>query len=335
MDSIVSEIVFKQADEFEILKARELFELTFSIKFPEELWKRKYFANPAGKPIAFIAKSDDQVVSFYALHPSNFMFLGKPVLLYQDADSMTHPDFRRRGIHKVIKKNADDYLATQNIPVSYGFPNLNTMNTKQMAPFELVGRFTNWVKPLSAHDGTGPGSLFNRIGANVSSWFNPKANQDLVVKTLLHDERLDRVWDSCKNDYPIIGERSSRFLEWRFGGNPNIHIWLATPENPEGYIVVEQTVNGLWIRDFLISKSSKHILLLLLAAIIDYGRKEKLRHLTFPLLEGEFRRQLLSSGFFPLTGKAPFIIYQLADHSPEWIQKRNWHITDADRDIQP
>ncbi len=218
---------------------------------------------------------------------------------------MTHPDFRRRGIHKVVKKNADDYLAAQNIPVSYGFPNLNTMNTKQMAPFELVGRFTNWVKPLGASGRTGPGSLFNRIGVNISSWLNHRVKQELVVKTLLHDERLDGIWDSCKNDYPIISERSSSFLEWRFGGNLNIHIWLATREEPQGYIVVEQTSNGLWIRDFLISKSSKHVLLLLLAAIIDYGKQEQLRHMTFPLLGSGFRRQLLSSGFFPLPAKLP------------------------------
>jgi hypothetical protein len=75
-----------------------LIETCFSQRVDEKYFAWKYFDNPAGHVIGFVAISDGKIVSFYGVIPEWYWVGGEKRLIYQSMDTMTDPSFRRIGM---------------------------------------------------------------------------------------------------------------------------------------------------------------------------------------------------------------------------------------------
>lgn len=328
-------INYSQASETDVLDARELFNRVFDASASEACWRRKYFENPAGQVVAFAASEDARLVGFYPLHPARFSIFGKEILIYQSADTMTDPAYRRGGVYGTLRKTAHVWLVKEGVPFTYGFPNAVSLAANRRSGFELVGRLTRWVKPLPFGEGEPLRKALNSVYHGFFSALNPPRDVKSAEELDSFDERIDAVWARVKNDRRVAGVRSAAFLRWRYGRQGNtIVAWISNPEKPDGYVVAETTPKGVWIRDLLVGDKNRNAVYSLLSAVAERGRRIGARHVVFPVAGGAYRGRLLRAGFFPAPGGAPLVVFPRANPSREWRRAANWYASDADRDME-
>ncbi len=101
----------------------ELMFASFGKKADETYFKWKYFDNPAGELIAFEAIHDGKTVGFYGIIPELYNLNGQIERVYQSMDTMTHPDFQRRGLFvKLAKMTYADAIKQDGKLLIVGFP---------------------------------------------------------------------------------------------------------------------------------------------------------------------------------------------------------------------
>ncbi|UCE27368.1 MAG: GNAT family N-acetyltransferase [Candidatus Coatesbacteria bacterium] len=327
-------IDYFRASESDILDARELFNRIFDASASEACWRRKYFENPAGQVIAFAAREDARLVGIYPLHPALFSIFGKETLIYQSADTMTDPAYRRKGVYGSLRKRAHEWLVGEGVPFTYGFPNIVSLAANRRAGFELVGRLTRWIKPLPAGESEPLRKALNSVYHGFSSMLNPPRDVKPAEKIDRFDERVDAVWTAVKNERLIAGVRSGSLLEWRYGHDEAVAAWISNPPKPDGYVIAEKTPKGVWIRDLIADGFNRGAVYSLLRAVVEHAVGAGSRHVVFPHLSGAYRGRLLRTGFIPAPGGAPVVVFARANRSREWSRAVNWYVSDADRDVE-
>src|SRR5262249_49480202 len=88
----------------------------------------RYFENPAGAPIIMVAEADGRVIGQRILWPTHLRLGSENVLGAQSVDAMTHPGFRRQGIHVQLAHAARQEAIRRGVEVLYGFPNDQSLN---------------------------------------------------------------------------------------------------------------------------------------------------------------------------------------------------------------
>lgn len=79
--------------------------------------------------IGFIAFTPSGTTAgYYGVIPCIFNIEGQPVLAAQSADTMTHPDHRKKGLFKILAGRTYDLARGQNIQFIFGFPNQNSIS---------------------------------------------------------------------------------------------------------------------------------------------------------------------------------------------------------------
>lgn len=86
-----------RSDDTEALAA--LTYASFGRSVSRAYYEWKYFDNPEGPAVAYVARANDgSLAGLYAVIPEAYYIRGRRTRLYQSCDTMTHPDFRRRGL---------------------------------------------------------------------------------------------------------------------------------------------------------------------------------------------------------------------------------------------
>lgn len=74
--------------------------------------------------VGFIAIAPSGIAAaYYGVIPCNFQISGERVVAAQSADTMTHPDFRKKGLFQLLAKKTYELAPTLNIQFIFGFPN--------------------------------------------------------------------------------------------------------------------------------------------------------------------------------------------------------------------
>ncbi|MEO7989464.1 MAG: GNAT family N-acetyltransferase [Chryseolinea sp.] len=101
----------------------QLVKLCFNMDVDQHYFNWKYFDNPCGEVLAYVAISDSKIISFYGVIPEWYWENGEIVKIYQSMDTMTHPDFRRMGLFVKLAKLCFKDLDKENTNyLAIGFP---------------------------------------------------------------------------------------------------------------------------------------------------------------------------------------------------------------------
>ncbi|HEY5917995.1 MAG TPA: GNAT family N-acetyltransferase [Chryseolinea sp.] len=102
-----------------------LYKEVFHEKVSHKFLLKKYDTRSVGPEyIGFIAYShNDIAVAFYGVIPCFFQLNGKKVVAAQSADTMTHPDHRKKGLFQNLALKTYALAAEQGIKFVFGFPN--------------------------------------------------------------------------------------------------------------------------------------------------------------------------------------------------------------------
>lgn len=251
MDYIVKQ--FSEGDECYI---SSLFKVVFKRNLPLDFWRWRYQDNPFGGSIIKLMFHGDTLVGHYAVHRIKVVVDGKEKEAALSMTTMTHPDYRGRGIFpelaRCVYKQCEDY----GIELVFGFPNENIYRSR----VEKLG----WI-------GFG----------KVQAWFleniqeKGTSESQYVIREIMHfDDRFDLLWEKAKPDSGFILPRTKVYLNWRYflkpGNEYHVVALIDSSGNIKGYAVYKIYHGGNekvgHIIDFLFIKEPG-----VAETIIDYG----------------------------------------------------------------
>ena len=90
----------------------------------------QYFSNPSQRPLVNFAlasnKSGSKIASIYATIPVRVGIGGCKRLAAQSLDTLTHINYRRRGLFKTLAEAVYQRCVHEDVHFVYGFPNANS-----------------------------------------------------------------------------------------------------------------------------------------------------------------------------------------------------------------
>ena len=94
----------------------------------ENFFAKKYnTAFTGAECIGYIAYDQQMPIAFYGVIPCFLQINGESILSAQSADTMTHPDYRNRGLFTELAERTYQLCIEEGIRLVFGFPNQNSL----------------------------------------------------------------------------------------------------------------------------------------------------------------------------------------------------------------
>jgi hypothetical protein len=242
--------------------------------------------------------------------------------------------------------------------VVYAFPNAHAGPLMRKLGYRLLGETRRFVLVIRHGRHVG-GRMADMLGATWGARAAPLVSKAFDVArsaltsaraaaaTLNYqlafvaepDERFDRLWDTARREYPVVGVRNAAFVRWRFVARPEGPLELATLVSRatgelSGYAVIAREGGIAHVRDlFARHESIEPLLRLLCGKLARQGMESvSVRLCGAPWLvagltalgfrERDDRRSIIVDAGSSLDAAASDLVRQAAA----------WHLTDADED---
>jgi hypothetical protein len=269
---------------------------------------------------------------------------GQPIDLNIDADHRTvGPALGlQRALISTVDRGEYDLL--------YAFPNAASEPVQRRAGFRVLGDLGRWAKPLAVGNTLSArirNPLARRAAATIvgpmlkltspETFYRRPA--DIQVHVADHfDSRFDALWETAAGQFPIVGERTSKYLTWRFGRCPDARYRVLCVSNHQkellAYLVYRQDRTIIHIGDLFFAHP-RHIDTLL-AELLRLARKQKAEAVIAVYLGSQtVCRRLKHFGFWqrPCQWKALLHVNeQSVSATGPLFDVENWHLTHADID---
>lgn len=212
-------ITFRQYQEGDEDAIIELFLLSYGHPISKEKWKWRFKDNPVGRTYINLAWDGDVLVGHYSIAPRHTYMFGDECLTALSTTTMVHPDYRGKDLFTTLAKQNYEKFSSDGGEMIYGFPNA-------LSHGGFV-RHLHWnhIYEIPTMMWTPPSYFKGKIPTNIERF---------VYVNELHD-----IWAGMKEQYPIIHDRSLKYLLWRYVNCPTERYVMASykAEKPEGYIV--------------------------------------------------------------------------------------------------
>lgn len=188
----------------------ELFAASFQAEVTAEYFRWKYLSNPAGQAEAMLAIEGERIVGFYGMIPEVYAIDGEDWRVHQSMDTMTHPDFQRRGLFTRLA--GECYAAIQakaGYLLGVGFPGETshrgfTEKLQWSTVMELPYHFTN--RPLQR---LGKSQKHARFELQCIKHFNDRHAH--LFRAYCTGTGIERVMSSSVANWQFIERPNSAF----------------------------------------------------------------------------------------------------------------------------
>jgi GNAT superfamily N-acetyltransferase len=215
-------------------------------------WHWMYKEVPYGSSI-WLAEDKGKIVGQYCVRIVNLKFKNNIIKAVHSLDTATHPDYQRLGIMLTLSRKMFDELAKNAINIIYGFPNeIAYPNDIRLGFYDIAAmrkmiKVIQWENVLKTRINNRlfikllavSGIVLNKILFRTS---NPTSIKGLSIAQVSHfDDRINEFWTRVSSQFPIIVERSEKYLNWRYTNVPNksYSIYLAEKDKAVyGYLVL-------------------------------------------------------------------------------------------------
>jgi hypothetical protein len=242
--------------------------------------------------------------------------------------------------------------------VVYAFPNAQAGPLMQKLGYQLLGETRRFALVLQ-HGRHVAGHLAEKLGPALGARATPTVAKvlDVARGALLSvragpatvdyrlryvdapDERFDRLWETARRDYPVVGVRDAAFVWWRFVACPEgaAELWtLISRQTGElaGYAAVAREGRVAHVRDLFAPRDRIEPLLRLLCAKLA---RQGMESVSVRLCGAPWLVDALTAlGFRERDDRRQIIVdvgTKLAVTTPDRVRDvTGWHLTDADED---
>lgn len=330
------------------------------------LWKRNfpnisekrfswmYENNPAGAASCLLLNNpkENSVIGATALFPRRIFINGKPILSAVGGDFMVDKEHRSLGPALSLQKAATTLCDDEIFNLIYVIPNKNSGPVVQRAKYKVLCDMVNLTKPLRSYYQlkkhfdipvvtkmvSKPVDLAMRIISKEN--YYKKHDDHTFELPLSFDERFDELWKEVSSVLPVIGERSSSYLNWRFSSSPHKEHYIFSlvqkqSKNIQGYIVFHISESRVCIDDMLCLDMDE-TLDCLLSKFLSVQRKKGMDSVTTsyggtPAFINKFQEH----GFSIRGGEDKIMVYvpSGSPHLAQLMNAESWYLLPGDKDI--
>lgn len=301
----------KSKDKFDIREATsqdtdsiiELLKLCLgeaSVKKTEEYWRWKHFDNPFGNSFILLAFDNNILIAVRAFIRWEWLKDGKIFRAVRAVDTVTHPNYRRKGLFRKLTYLLLEKMETDGIEFVYNTPNDNSrpgnlkMGWKEFTKIRLKIHVGVW--PLIKNRFKKDSSNFGQI-MEEHSLVNLKEDRFSIFVSEYHKRDLDKFKTNISADY----------IRWRYINVPVCEYGAIFGEADNFLLIFRLKKRGplkeLRIADIVVLKDTKP------------GNTE-IRHCINRLL------RLYNADLATITGEAGYIFK---------TQSKNWGFIDVGR----
>jgi Acetyltransferase (GNAT) domain len=225
-----------------------LFERVFGRPITEAHWRWKLKQPPSPVENVWLAVDGDMLVFHYAGIPTRYRLPGGDVTAMVSVDTMTAPEFQRRGLLSSVGREVYDTWREAGVPFVIGLPNERWGSRTGALGWEPLFPLQWLVRPLR------PEAILARrlklptlarlafLGAVWNGFWRIRVRRDSEVQMRPVERagpEFDRLWQRCGADAPVSVVRDSAWVNWRYlDANAGAYrVLLAEREGqPIGYV---------------------------------------------------------------------------------------------------
>ena len=250
-----------QGDEEQIVP---LLQLVFNGWETLDFWRWKYLDNPFKKSIITVGVDNTRIIGVIGSIFQRIKIGNKVLLCGYGTDAGVHPDFRRIGVYKQIRKQRKKLEYRHGIKIHYA-ATINPILIKYLSksyhvfPYHLQYFFR--IRDMSLHKRMNPTKSLlaraRRLGFSAFKLFNDlrntlsdsiSLNKDISISEIQSfDDRINTFWDEIKDHYNFIVERTKDYLNWKYCDQRGGDFIVKTAEEDGrilGYSVLKMESNN-------------------------------------------------------------------------------------------
>ncbi len=328
-----------------------LFQRAFGRPISTDHWRWKL--RPRTHPFenVWIAFNGDEPVFQYAGIPIRFKLDNTEVAAVVSVDTMTAPEFRRRGLLTRVAGQA--YCAWRNAGTAFviGLPNENwgsrarALGWKPLFPLQWLVRPLRPEVILRWRLGWPAAERLSLLGTVWNAMFarRLRPSPDIRVTAVSEASRdFDQIWDGARSSSDFSTVRDRSWIDWRFLASPSRRYEVSIArrgDQPCGYVCHSLLQSGArksgYLAEFLCAASddeTRTSLLAHLLARLNESGAESVHALAIPGTT-EFSC-LRAAGFIPRESFGVEIVPLRADLPLDRLRDPSrWHLTGADFDV--
>jgi len=364
------EITYRFLDtesDSDISQWRDLFSLCFQQEITNNFWNYIFMENPfykKTKPLIFIAHTEEKIVGSFSAIPSPLVEYHKDTnILYNSlllCKGMVHPDYRKKGIFGNLLKNAlktaeseeyDLVLTISNNPYSYqsfiktGYYDIAAMRMSRL----FLSRDTVFSAYLNRlHLPLTVKKILTASFSFLCTRLVPRNNHHYEIKQGDASEFIEEIEKfnvSNQRDSGIYGNRSYRFIQWKFVREDACFKCFTISEKEEllGYAIVHLKEMGKYafIVDICVSVHKKNVIEDLIGEVNIYLKEKNFQTVWTYMVENDTILSnffTLRNGFFIRSSnagklkKSRLLVYPLKKTraSPSYMDKNLWNFQPVD-----
>ena len=242
----------KEEDADQLSRLNKIF---YGVKRDESFWEWKYYQLPSGRHYIAVAEVDDGIVGQIGGIGLFLSIDGKRTFVGQTQDILILEAYRKGRTFFKLEKEARRFGEELGAYLDFGFSiELTRKIATGILGFSDVGPISKMVRPLNPYPYLKKKISNEFLLRLVSSALKPvmkrfhlptkcRLPKGWRIEEVTHfDERFDRLWSEVKDRYPVILERSSEYLNWRYTEHPEARYSSFTilyQDRPLGFIVLD------------------------------------------------------------------------------------------------
>jgi len=211
--------------------------------------------NPGGWRQYWFLKDtkNDDYIGTISMSIRKYKVWDQSFYFYRGADFMVNKEHRKVTPAKFLISSVHEELKNQNKSI-IGCPNRAATAIMMRSGVKSIGAMSNYVKVIKSAKYLSR-IISSKLVVKLVSFpidlmimitgkeiFNNVPLGQKIAHLTDFDARFDDLWKGCKIDLPIIGDRSSKYLKWRYNNNPFreylIFSFIGDNEsNLHGYII--------------------------------------------------------------------------------------------------
>jgi GNAT superfamily N-acetyltransferase len=303
-------------------------------------------------PLRHVIVDGDRIAGSMGHLPADFLIQGKIVPARFTHDLLVDPDYRGRGLAKLIVENSHaggEFLpggmwmtgACHKIHVACGFKEV-----KPLTAYTLV------LNPASFIAQKGVSKVKGGVG-RIGLGFTRARAMNLAKKEMAgggaslqdieeFDSSLDPGWMQMAESYKISRVRDAAYLNWKYAAHPNIEykIIIARRKGKKtGFVIWRNAPKGASekravIVEFLVKNGDVSTLRLMVSKVILEASEAGMDSLSMLTTQPWAANLLRSIGFFPRGIPNSWVVAGWQGHiEPSWFEDHApWHMCLGDSD---
>lgn len=332
----------------------DLMRSNFSWRDEAEVWHRwAYEQSPySANRCWFVETANQQRVGFTALMPRRMQVDGRVCDVGQAANLNVVAEHRGTAAAVKLQRAVTAHVDDSDLAFAFGITR-NAVAVQRRAGYHDLGAFSRWIKYFrtehklrSRIPWNGPrravaGVLDLGLRLTAAETWRRLPTGWQVQHEPAFDERFDALWEAAAPNVGITTERTSPYLNWRFGLDPQRQYRTLAVQDAQGrlqgyaiylYPDPEQQLPFGAIIDLL--AVDRVALDVLLASVCSHLRRGgaygvQLLSFTSPLVEAALNH----SGFFRRDSDFHLMVHlhpDLKSREAELLDRRRWHLIEAE-----